>query len=486
MVLFSVISGMADGNMLQVEVIETSAAGNKLTPIPAIEPKEHASLIVLDTSKVFQTITGFGGAFTQSTASVLNSVSKQNRQRVLEAYFGKEGANYSLARTHMGSCDFSSGHYTYAPVEEDTNLDHFSIQVDFEDLIPLIRDAMAVSEEGFRIIASPWTAPPWMKDNNEWVDGALLPRYQKTWADFYVHYAKAYHAQGISIWGFTVVNEPNGNGGNWESMLFSPEEMTDFVANHLGPGLEKHGLSDIVILGYDQNRASLREWVEVMFKDEASAKYFNGTAIHWYDSTYEVFPDALEYAHAKAPDKHLIQTEACMDAQIPQWKDDEWYWQTEATDWGFAWASPDEKYLHPKYAPVFRYARDIIGCLNHWVDGWIDWNMVLDRHGGPNWAKNWCGAPVLADTDEDEIYFTPLYYVMVHFSKYIRPGANVIAATCSDQDIKLTAAINPDNTISLVVLNETETKKDLRIGLGMRTSCVRISPRAIQTILIKI
>ena len=82
--------------------------------------------------------------------------------------------------------------------------------------------------------------------------------------------------------------------------------------------------------------------------------------------------------------------------------------------------------FHPKYAPVNRYVRDIIGCLNNWVDGWVDWNMVLDTKGGPNWFKNWCIAPVIVDPDKDEVYFTPLYYTMAHFSKFIRPEAKVI------------------------------------------------------------
>ena len=111
---------------------------------------------------------------------------------------------------------------------------------------------------------------------------------------------------------------------------------------------------------------------------------------HWYESTYEVFPEALQYAKSKAPDKYLIETEACVDSEVPAWKDDAWYWSKEATDWGWDWASAEDKYLHPKYVPVYRYARDIIGCLNNQVDGWIDWNMVLDQNGGPNWFKNWC------------------------------------------------------------------------------------------------
>jgi len=120
----------------------------------------------------------------------------------------------------------------------------------------------------------------------------------------------------------TVENEPLGNDNNWESMHFSPEEMTSFVQNHLGPKLEQDGKGDVKILGYDQNREHLQHWVDEMYKNEVTSKYYDGTAIHWYASTFEVFPDALQYAHKKAPNKHLIQSEACVDAEVPKWKND--------------------------------------------------------------------------------------------------------------------------------------------------------------------
>ena len=260
--------------------------------------------------------------------------------------------------------------------------------------------------------------------------------------------------------------------------------MTLFVQNHLGPRLEADGKGDVKILGYDQNREHLKEWVDVMFKDEASSKYYDGAAIHWYASTYEVFPEALQYAHNKAPDKHLIQSEACVDAEAPKWQDDAWYWSKEATDWGWDWAPEKDKPLHPKYVPVYRYARDIIGCLNNWVDGWVDWNMVLDRQGGPNWFKNWCVAPVIVDPEKDEVYFTPIYYTMAHFSRYIRPGAKRIGYALSDDSLMATAAQNPDGSIALVILNQGEEAKNLTISLGERTTQINISAQALQTVVI--
>ena len=478
-----IVSCNTKGNKLMVDVYETSASGNKLTKVSGFTPEKNSSIIRLDPHQKFQKITGFGGSFTEASASLLNRLSKDKRDTVIQAYFSEKGANYSLTRTHMNSCDFSLSQYSYSPVEDDIHLEHFTIKEDQEDLIPMIKDALKVSKDGFKIIASPWTAAPWMKDNNAWVGGKLLPKYYDTWALFFSKYINAYKKEGIDIWGFTVENEPLGNNSNWESMHFSPDEMTNFVQNHLGPRLEKD-MHQVKILGFDQNREDLKEWVDSMYQSEASSNYFDGTAIHWYASTYEVYAKKLLYAHNKAPSKYLIQTEACIDSQIPVWKDDAWYWRKEATDWGFDWAQEKDKHLHPKYAPVNRYARDMIGCLNNWVDGWVDWNMVLDTQGGPNWFKNWCIAPVIVDPKKDEVYLTPLYYTMAHFSKYIRPDATVIGLENSDIELKVTAAENTDGSIAVVVFNEGTTQKNFKLSLGENESTITISAQAIQTILI--
>jgi len=192
----------------------------------------------------------------------------------------------------------------------------------------------------------------------------------------------------------------------------------------------------------------------------------------------------LQYAHQKAPNKYLIQSEACIDAQVPRWNDDAWYWKKEATDWGWTWAPEKDKYMHPKYAPVHRYARDIIGCLNNWVDGWIDWNMVLNTQGGPNWFKNWCVAPVIVDTEKDEVYFTPLYYTLSHFSKFIRPEATVFEVENTDKAIMVTAAENPDGSIAVVVFNETNQSKNIQLILASQKVSIKMNGQSIQTIVI--
>ena len=484
--LFITMMGCTSTNgAFEVEVYETSAAGNALKKVNQFSTYKDEVVITINPDEKFQTITGFGGSFTEASAHLLNRLSAANRKKILEAYFSEQGANYSLTRTTIASCDFSLGNYTYAKVENDLELKHFTIKDDKADIIPMILDAKAISKDGFNIIASPWSAPPWMKDNKHYVGGKLLPQYNDAFALYFSKYLAAYKNEGINIWGVTVINEPHGNGNNWESTHFSPKEMTQFVQNHLGPKLEKDGWKDVKILGYDQNRAGLKEWVDAMYENEQTSKYFAGTAIHWYESTYEVFPKDLQYAHKKSPKKHLIQTEACVDSEIPHWQDNDWYWKKEATDWGWDWASDAEKYLHPKYAPVNRYAADIIGCLNNYVDGWVDWNMVLDTQGGPNWFKNWCVAPVIVDVEKDEVYFTPLYYVLSHFSKFMRPGAIKVGCKSSVNEVVATAVQNPDGSIAVAIFNPTETNYTIELNLNSKKKSISIPAKALQTIVIK-
>jgi len=481
----ALMSSCQQSQALQVQVFETSASGNQLKAIELLNHALDTQPIVIQPEVQFQSIEGFGGAFTEATAHLLMQMSEEKRKLILEAYFSEQGSNYSLTRTHINSCDFSLRNYAYAMVDKDTNLEHFSIEEDLTDLIPIVKEALEISKEDFKILSSPWTAPPWMKDNKDWKGGKLLPEYYKTWALYFIKYIEAYQNQGIPIWGITVENEPLGNDNNWESMIFSPEEMNDFVKSYLGPKLKSTGLKT-KLLGYDQNRdEELKQWADAMYNDADARAYYDGIAVHWYASTYDYFPEALQYVNSKAPEKLIIQTEACIDAEMPRWKDDNWYWNKGARDWGWTWAPENKKHLHPEYVPVFRYAGDIIGCLNNQVNGWIDWNMVLDKQGGPNWAKNWCVAPVIVDTASDEVYITPLYYIMTHFSKFIRPGAVRIGFENPYPEIQFTAVKNQNGSIVAVVFNPSDLKKELSIALNKETVALAIGPKAIQTIVFK-
>ena len=161
--------------LLDIEVYETSRSGNRFSKLNLKENTEVSNVptISLQPNIQFQEILGFGGAFTQASAYLYMQLNPKNQSMIMDDYFGEEGSNYSLTRTHMGSCDFSTENYSYSEVPNDIDLSHFSIKRDTNELIPMIKDAKDISKSGFKIISSAWTAPTWMKDNNHLIDGRL-------------------------------------------------------------------------------------------------------------------------------------------------------------------------------------------------------------------------------------------------------------------------------------------------------------------------
>ncbi len=442
-----------------ITVFETSRSGTLFEEV-ALDTAdlERSVQVTLDPGSLKQTVVGFGSSFTESSAYVLAQLPEEIRDDVLKACFSEEGARYSLTRTHIASCDFSLSNYTYTP-EEDITLSNFSVAEDEEDLIPLIKDAQNQSGADFKIVASAWTAPPWMKTNQDWNAGALLPEHYSTFAQYTLKYLEAYSQKGINIWGITPLNEPQGNGGQWESMHFTGEEMADYVGNHLGPTLQQ-AESDTKIFIFDQNRGEALEYVEPFMKSNAR-EYVDGIALHWYSSTTDYYPEVLDQLRADFPEMSLFHSEGCVDVlgddePAGAWLENDWYWREEATDWGIYWAIDGQKKDHPPYRPFYRYARDIIGGLNHGFIGWIDWNLVLDFKGGPNHANNFACAPILIDPESDEVYYTPLFYCLKHFSKFIRPGAKIISVEADANFIMTTAAVNPDGSQVIVAFNMSE------------------------------
>lgn len=472
-------------NSPMISIIQSSAEGDRLKEVTIPEEGEADYTIIARPETRFQEIEGFGGAITESSAHLLQQLPEAKRREVLEAYFGDSASAYNLVRLHMNSCDFSLSSYDYID-SGDVSLESFDIAHDRDDIIPVAQEALAIAGPDLRFFASPWTASPWMKDNKAWFGGKLLPEYYDVWAQYFKKYAEAYQAEGLPIWGFTVENEPLGNDSNWESMHFSPEEMTTFIKDHLAPVFAENQMEQKILI-YDQNRGEeLVEWAEAILGDPEARELVHGTAVHWYTSTFKWYPESLQKTHELAPEKAIWNTEACIDAEVPHWQEDDWYWKKEATDWGFTWAKEENKPDHPKYVPVYRYARDIIGCLNNQVSAWVDWNIVLDRQGGPNHASNWCIAPVIADPEAGEVYYTPLYDALRHFSQYIKRGAHVIGQEASLPDgLHLCLVENPDGEIVIPILNTTEESLRLEFQIGPDQSVQTLIPAAsLQTLLI--
>jgi len=470
----------------------------------------YEARITVHLSRPRQTFFGVGGSLTQASAAALSTLSPAKRQEVLEAYFGPAGAHYTLSRTHIASSDFSTESYQYVP-DADPSLDSFSIQPDRDNgLLELIHDARAVTGADFRLIASPWSAPAWMKDNGLLYDpkercgGRLRREHHGTFARYFVKYVQAYAAEGIPIWAITPVNEPQGNAGNWESMDMSPEEQRDFV-RVLGRTLAEAELGPHVLI-FDQNRRQLPAYTAAIYGDQEASRHAFGAAVHWYDSTFKVYEDVLETQHRLYPDKVIIHTEGTIDGVAdlrvyreacragsadaerltPWWQNDPWYWQKEATDWGWDWAPEEDEPDHPRYAPAFRYARDLVVGMGHFLAGWVDWNIVLDKGGGPNHVENWCLAPVMVDGDTDTVYYAPTFHILSQVSRFSRPGGVVLETTVDGVPEGVVAASirNPDGTIAVHVFSEAAYDVDYVVVAGDRRVAATSPSASLQTVVL--
>jgi glucosylceramidase len=410
--------------------------------------------IELDTSKTFQSIEGFGGAFTEAGAYAISQISSNLRDEVIKAYFDKnDGIGYSLCRTHINSCDFSLGNYSYDDVAEDYQLENFSIEHDRKLLIPFIKDAMQISQNGFKLFASPWSPPAWMKTNGKMNDGGKLrAECRNVWAMYFAKYIKAYADAGIPIWAVTVQNEPDAHQ-RWDSCLYSNSEERDFLKLHLGPTLTEQGLSNIKIIVWDHNKDILVDRIATILSDPQAAKFVWGVGFHWYAGT---FFENLSKVHQCFPNKHLLATEGCREGGV---KPGEW-----------------------KSGEV--YGHSIIGDLNNWSVGWVDWNMVLDETGGPNHANNLCDAPVIADKTTNQIRFNSSYYYLGHFSKFVRPGAVRIKCDTKNSKLEATAFQNQNGTIAAIAMNRSEEEINFCLKIKNQSAKLVSPPHSIQTLLI--
>ncbi|MGD2054189.1 MAG: glycoside hydrolase family 30 beta sandwich domain-containing protein [Gammaproteobacteria bacterium] len=525
------------------EILLTSAKGDRLAIKENVNfenSKTGEIIIHVQPHIIKQTLHGIGGSFTESSAFVLAHLSKSQRQEVMDRIYGDQGANFSLARTVIGASDFSvEGKFSYDDIKEDRTLKYFSIAPDLDgfsnkkypaiqdtefDVLPMIKQAFEIkhqqNDSDLKIIASAWTAPAWMKDIEDWyipgdeknnyhgTGGSLKHGYEKYYADYLIRYLEEYSRQGVKLWGITPVNEPNGNNGQWESMHFSAESQNDFIKHHLGPALQRSKYDDVKLLIYDHNRDGLEHWAHVLYSDDETSQYLYGAAVHWYESTFKVYEDVLERVHNTFPQYVIIHTEGTIDdlgkdappgiTDPVRFKESGWFdndsfwWNDNATDWAYSatWAGVNAD-DHPIYTPVHRYARNIITSLNHWVSGWIDWNTVLDKDGGPNHAGNYCGAPIMIDTDSDYVYYTPVFHVLSQFSRTIRPGDKAVEVTTSvdrlEHDaIHASASINKDSLLSVQVLNTTKKPIEYQLQIGNQFAAVTIEANALQTVRVQL
>ncbi|QNK78359.1 glycoside hydrolase family 30 protein [Winogradskyella undariae] len=491
------------------DVYQTSYAGDNLKLLTNDEVKttsadvKKVSLELLP-DKEFQKYYGFGASFTESSAWNLATIPVESRKEVLTKLFSPtEGAGFTLTRTHINSSDYSNTHYTYVE-EGDEDLSTFSINEDLKgfsgdeneqvngielvdpkyDLIPMILEASSIPGANFKIIASPWSPPSWMKtgETAEMTNGTLFPKYYGLWAEYMSKYVTAYKEQGITLWGLTPQNEPlHAKDAQWDSNGFTPEQGRDFLRDHLGPQLVKDGhlnLDDLEsglrVLIYDHNKSTMNEYVAATYNDPEASKYAWGTAFHWYTNSElkenNWYADELTELQKTWPNKGMIHSESSIDidAKDPIGQ----YWRA-STDYAGT------------FVPFETYAYDIITDLNHGTQGYVEWCSILSHKGQPNPYNNFNSAPVLINPTTDEVIYTPLYYLLSHFSKFIRPDAHRIGINGDKvEGLIYTAAKNTDGSIAVVVYNNNDVAHEISLKLETKNFTVQIAPKALQTILL--
>ena len=422
------------------------------------QPLETEIDVLVDPSKQFQTFIGIGAALTDAAAETFYKLTEENQDKFLEAYYSREnGIGYSLGRTIIHSCDFSSGSYTYIE-EGDKELKTFNIDHDRQYRLPFTKKAIEAAGGKLTMYASPWSPPAFMKTNNNMLQGGKLkPEFYQPWANYYVKFIEAYEAEGIPLWGLTIQNEPRAVQ-RWESCIYTAEEERDFLKNYLGPTLEKAGMGDKKVIVWDHNRDLLFQRASVILNDPEAAKYVWGTGFHWYEDWKDGIPmfDNVQNVNEVFPDKNLIFTEGCNE--------------------GYDISKIEEERL------AERYGRSMINDFNNGTVAWTDWNILLDETGGPNHVGNLCFAPTHGDTHTGELTLTYSYYYIGHFSKFIRPGAKRISSVSSSNSLLSTAFVNVDGSVVIVAMNQSDTPLEYSITMNSKTAKVDIPGHGIQTI----
>jgi len=428
---------------------------------PSKQLLETEPFVYIDAAHTFQTMVGIGGALTDASAETFAKLPKAQQQELMTAYYDKKkGIGYTMARTNINSCDFSSDTYTYV-ADGDKELKTFDVQHDQQYKIPLIKMAMAAAGGKLNLYVTPWSPPGWMKDNNDMLHGGkLADAFKQIWANYFIKFIKTYEAMGMPVWGLSTQNEPMAKQ-RWESCVYTAEDERDFIKNYLGPTLQKAGMGNKKLIAWDHNRDQMFQRASTIYNDPAAAKYVWGLGFHWYE-TWTGGPMQFENVAKVAqsfPDKHLIFTEGCKEK----------FSIDSVNNWSLG----------------ERYGTSMMNDFNNGTCAWTDWNILLDENGGPNHVGNFCFAPIHADTKTGKLIYTNAYYYLGHFSKYILPGAKRIATSSSREPLQSTAFKNTDGSIAVVVMNTTDKKINYKLWIAGTTADAESLPRSISTIIIR-
>ncbi|MCL2810666.1 MAG: glucosylceramidase [Clostridia bacterium] len=384
---------------------------------------------------IYQTFEGFGGSLTESAAVTFAQMPAHLQKKALQAYYGKDGLGYNIARMHIDSCDFSLDNYSAMEADGDVWGPGFSLSRDEVAILPLYQAVTEALGYPIPVMLSPWSPPAFMKTNGQKNHGGKLkPEYYTKWAEYLCRYIREYRARGVDVRRLSIQNEPNAVQ-TWDSCIYTAQEEKVFLRDHLYPALQKHGLTDVDIYIWDHNKERALERTQVIL-DAQTTPMVTGVAIHWYSGDHF---DALRMIRERYPTLKLFYSEGAVE-----------YRHHAAND-----------YLRN----ARQYTHDIIGNLNAGLEFFMDWNILLDETGGPNHVGNFCDAPLMYDRKAKTLTKTLTYEYLAHLSRAIVPGSVRLGSSKFTEDIDATAFRRPDGDIAVALLNRTA--KGMQVWIRM-------------------
>ncbi|XP_037040601.1 lysosomal acid glucosylceramidase-like isoform X2 [Bradysia coprophila] len=432
--------------------------------------------VTVNRSITYQTNVGFGGAFTGAVSHVMETIPKKLQNHVYRSYFSKtEGIGYTMIRMPIGGSDFDFVPWAHqeSPVHDASLSNFLSLDKrDFKRISQLSDLKSAAGIDEIKFIGAAWSPPPWMKTNNDWTGlSTLKPEYYRTWAQYHLKFLELMADRGIHFWAFSTGNEPlNGLVGwffiHFMSLGWTASEQAIWVGEHLGPLLRNSSFKDVKLLGGDDQRFVMPYWFEQMNASHKDAlRYLDGFAVHWYwnDVTPVVL---LDDTHRLFPDKFILNTESCIVDKL-------------VGVFPMTFHGP----LLGSWERAEQYAQSYIEDFTHWVVGWVDWNIVLDEAGGPNYVNGTVDAPIIVNTTaKNEFYKQPMFYAIGHFSRFIVENSTRIKVHSSNDCVLTVGYQRPDKSIVIVLFNKDSQKTNIKLRDGNTKIRLTVPPRSIHTL----
>jgi len=404
--------------------------------------------ITVDTTQIFQTIDGFGNCLTGGSATLLHKMDAASRGAILKELFATDCNNIGISylRVSIGASDLDPKVFSYNDLpdgETDPSMAKFTIDADRVDLIPVLKEILAINP-AIKIMGSPWSAPTWMKTNNNSKGGSLKPEYFDAYAKYFVKYIQGMKVEGITIDAITIQNEPLHPGNN-PSMYMTAEDQALFIKRSLGPTFTASNITTKIIV-YDHN-ADRPDYPLTIFNDPEASKYVDGSAFHLYGGIIE----ALTPVHEAFPNKNLYFTEQWVGAPGNMTGDLAWHVRTL-----------------------------IIGATRNWCRNVLEWNLAADPNNDPHTVGGCDQCLGTITIDGNKVTRNPAYYVLAHAAKFVRPGSVRIASN-STSSLPNVAFKNPDGKKVLIVQNNTGGRRVFNISFNSKTVSTSLEKDAVGT-----